>query len=399
MSPGEVWDESQGLVLGAQLAALVVGEGLHILGQGLHVLTLVECQYILIFRVDETIVRELALSEQRFAVLQNAHDIEALVVWPLCTIYDRTTLDADAATVGLYLVVGTYGACLHVEVNANHIALLPLAVDGIIAILCYLSLYLLSVYGDGIAQTLAVAVVVKVRWNRLTLHPSRDADLHTELTSLVVIHLDGDISVPRVLCILAQGNLLAGHLQRRRVAEEEVNIYILILYGIYIAREGWQEAADVARAAGTAEPSLTLMLPHALQWVRVEEAAAVHTHTTDETIVEGTLQYIVILTLAMEEEESVVDINIADSCAGFAVGTHIRQLVVLAESLAVVGGSDTSGDVELLAHDVVPDAVDGVDIGSIAGEGCYICHTCIHIGGTYGMTYCFVLLQYWFVTL
>ena len=141
------------------------------------------------------------------------------------------------------------------------------------------------------------------------------------------------------------------------------------------------------------------MLPHALQWVRVEEAAAVHAHTTDETIVEGTLQYIVIFALAMEKEETVVDINIADSCAGFAVGTHIRQLVVLAESLAVVGGSDSSGDVELLAHDVVPDAVDGVDIGSISGEGSYICHTSIHIGGTYGMTYSLVLFQNRFVAL
>ena len=141
------------------------------------------------------------------------------------------------------------------------------------------------------------------------------------------------------------------------------------------------------------------MLTHTLQWVRVEEAAAVHAHTTDETIVEGTLQYIVILALAMEEEETVVDINIADSCAGFAVGTHVRQLVVLAESLAVVSSSDTSGDVELLAHDVVPDAVDGVDIGGIAGEGSYICHTSIHIGSTYGMTYSFVLFQYRFVAL
>lgn len=229
--------------------------------------------------------------------------------------------------------------------------------------------------------------------------PSRDADLHTELTCLVVIYLDGDVAVPRVLCILTQGNLLAGYFQRRRVAEEEVDIYILILYGIYVAWEGWQEAADVARAAGTAEPSLTLVLTHTLQWVRVEEAAAVHAHTTDETIVEGTLQYIVILTLAMEEEETVVDINIADSCAGFAVGTHVRQLVVLSESLAVVGGSYTSGDVEFLAYDVVPDAVDGVDIGSITGEGCYICHTCIHIGSTYGMTYSLVLLQNRFVAL
>ena len=141
------------------------------------------------------------------------------------------------------------------------------------------------------------------------------------------------------------------------------------------------------------------MLTHTLQWVRVEEAAAVHAHTTDETIVQRALQYIIILALAMEKEESVVDINIADSRAGLAVGTHVRQLVVLAESLTIVGGSDTASDIEFLAHDVVPDTVDGVDIGSIAGEGCYICHAGIHIGGTYGMTYCFVLLQYWFVTL
>ena len=141
------------------------------------------------------------------------------------------------------------------------------------------------------------------------------------------------------------------------------------------------------------------MLTHTLQWVRVEEAAAVHAHTTDETIVEGTLQYIVIFALAMEKEETVVDINIADSCAGFAVGTHVRQLVVLAESLAIVGGSYTSGDVEFLAYDVVPDTVDGVDIGGIAGEGSYICHTSIHIGGTNGMTYSLVLLQNRFVAL
>ena len=141
------------------------------------------------------------------------------------------------------------------------------------------------------------------------------------------------------------------------------------------------------------------MLPHTLQWVRVEETAAVHAHSTDETIVESTLQYIVILALVMEEEETVVDINIADSCAGFAVGTHVWQLVVLAESLAVVSCSDTSGDVEFLAHDIVPDAVDGVDIGCIAGEGSYISHTSIHIGGTNSMTYSLVLLQNRFVAL
>ena len=133
------------------------------------------------------------------------------------------------------------------------------------------------------------------------------------------------------------------------------------------------------------------MLTHTLQWVRVEETAAIEAHTTDETVVKATLQYVVILALAMEQEETIVYIYVADGCTGFAISAHVWQLIVLAESLAVAGSTNTTGDVEFLAHNIVPDAVDGVNVGCVAGEGGYIGHSRIHIGGTHGVSHSLVL--------
>ena len=101
----------------------------------------------------------------------------------------------------------------------------------------------------------------------------------------------------------------------------------------------------------------------------------------------------------MEQEETIVYIYVADGCTGFAICAHVWQLIVLAESLAVAGSTNTTGDIEFLAHDIVPDAVDGVDIGGVAGEGGYIGHSRIHIGGAHCVTHCLVLLQYRLVAL
>lgn len=49
--------------------------------------------------------------------------------------------------------------------------------------------------------------------------------------------------------------------------------------------------------------------------------------------------------------------------------------------------------------DVVPDFVNRFNIAAIAGDGCHICHAGIHINGTHGMSYGFILLYYGFVCL
>ncbi len=95
----------------------------------------------------------------------------------------------------------------------------------------------------------------------------------------------------------------------------------------------------------------------------------------------------------MKQEQAVVDIYIADCCASFAVGRHVGELIVLAECLAVAGGTDTAGDVVLLAYDVVPDLVDCVDVGRVAGKRSHIGHSGIHVGGTNCVTYSLILLH------
>ena len=103
MSPCEVRDELQGLVLGGELAALVEGEALYILSESLQILSFVEREHVLVVLGDEGIVSHFALGKLRILILQEAHDVE-VVVWPFFAVYDRTTLDADATTVCLHLV-------------------------------------------------------------------------------------------------------------------------------------------------------------------------------------------------------------------------------------------------------------------------------------------------------
>ena len=64
----------------------------------------------------------------------------------------------------------------------------------------------------------------------------------------------------------------------------------------------------------------------------------------------------------MEEEQAIVDIHIADGGASFIISGGVGKLVVVAKRFAGVTGTDTSGDVYLLAHYVVPYPVNGMDI-------------------------------------
>ena len=135
------------------------------------------------------------------------------------------------------------------------------------------------------------------------------------------------------------------------------------------------------------------MLADGLQRIGIEEPVPFQGHTADEAVVEGALQHVVILGVAVQEEHPVIDIHVADGGAGLAVGAHVRKLVVLPEGFAAVRSPDAAGDVELLGHDVVPDPVDGVDIALVAGEGGHVGHAGIHVGGADGVSHGLALLQ------
>ena len=95
----------------------------------------------------------------------------------------------------------------------------------------------------------------------------------------------------------------------------------------------------------------------------------------------------------MEQEQTMVHIHITDGGTGLTIGAHVRQFIVGAESLTVGCGTDTTRDIVFLRHDIVPDGINGLDIVLVTSEGCHIGHTCIHIGGTHGMTHGLILIN------
>ena len=135
------------------------------------------------------------------------------------------------------------------------------------------------------------------------------------------------------------------------------------------------------------------MLAHRLQRIGIEESVALERHPTDKSVIKCALQNIVVLRISMEQEQSVVNIHITDGGTRLTVGTHIWQFIILAKSLAIRGGADTTGDIEFLCDDVVPDSIDGLDIVLVASKCSHISHTGIHISSTDGMTYGLILLN------
>ena len=101
----------------------------------------------------------------------------------------------------------------------------------------------------------------------------------------------------------------------------------------------------------------------------------------------------------MQEEQTVIHIYITDSCTSFTVSRHIRKLIILSESFPVVCRTNTSGDIQFLRNNVIPNTVDGMNISSITSQSSHIGHTRIHVSSTHCMSYCLILFNYRFVSL
>ena len=152
--------------------------------------------------------------------------------------------------------------------------------------------------------------------------------------------------------------------------------------------------ADVGRAAGAAEPGLARMLAGGLQRVGVEETVPFQRDAADEAIVQRALEHVIVLGVAVQEEHPVVHIHIADGGAGLAVGGHVREFVVLPEGLAHIRRADAAGDIQLLGNDVLPDAVDRVDVAPVAREGGHVRHAGVHVSCADSVAHGLVLFQH-----
>ena len=154
------------------------------------------------------------------------------------------------------------------------VALLPSAFYREITVL-QSAFHRLAVHFHTVSQTLAVAVTVQIARYDLSAHPTGDTDFQGKHTGFVLLHTHGHVAIPRITGLLLQNNTLLVHLKVGFVGHEQVDIYVLVLHGIYITGQGRDETANVGRTTGATEPRLALMLPPALQRIGIEETAAV----------------------------------------------------------------------------------------------------------------------------
>ena len=276
VSPGIVRNQNKALIFCVQTTSLIESEGLGICGDGLY-------GGAADFFLTHGVLRLL--------IQQHTQHV-AFVVWPLCTVHQRSTLNLCTATVGTHLAIGFNKTWLHVEMYIHHITFLPFAVNHEISILKG-GADRFSVHFHAVTQLLAIHIVVEVAWNYLTAYPAWNTDFQGKLT-VGFLHCHCHVAVPRVVGALLQCHLLTSHLNRGLVAGEQVDVERVVLHCIDILRKGWNKACGVARTAGTAEPSLTLMLAHTLKWIWIEELAAVDADTADHTIVERAFQGVII---------------------------------------------------------------------------------------------------------
>ena len=59
-----------------------------------------------------------------------------------------------------------------------------------------------------------------------------------------------------------------------------------------------------------------------------------------------------------------------------------------------MSGTYATGEIYLLADDVLPYTVNHLDVSGVLCQGGNVGNACIHVSGTHGMSHSFVLLKY-----
>src|SRR5215470_12879309 len=80
-----------------------------------------------------------------------------------------------------------------------------------------------------------------------------------------------------------------------------------------------------------------------------------------------------------------IPVVIADGGACLVIGAQVGQFVIAPEGFAGGARADAAGDVELPADHALPDSVDRVDVGRVAGERRDIGDAGIHVSGANGV--------------
>lgn len=265
-----------------------------------------------------------------------------------------------AALQGYPASVFGYSACddaagAHGQTEADFVAGLPLSGDDHVAFV-HDVVGGLAVHSDCYVGGGFVGVLVEVAGHWLGGGPAGSAYAEREVGAALRHAVDGDchFAAPRVAGGLAEAECVAADGYVGAALDEEVDVGSVVVGGVDVARHGGYEAAEVAGAAGAAEPFGAGVAAGAFEGVGIEEAVAGEADAGEHSVVECALEDVVVFGFACGEEHSPVPIYVGYCGAGLVVCRAVGQLVGLSEGFAGVACSDAAGDVELAAGHVVP---------------------------------------------
>ena len=297
--------------------------------------------------------------------VQGLHD---LIVHALGAVDDGASLNCHQTGIGGDILIGVNTLGFHGEVQVDHIASGPLALQNDVAVLIGSSGNILTVDADTV----------------FILCPLRQAEAEGEFALAVDGH--GACTVPGHSGLHLQVHQIAGNVQPCGVADVLVDGHGAVsILGVDIAADGQHGTHQVGRTAGGAEPVGTQCALVGLQGVGIEELVAVQIDAGQDRVIQNLFQNIDVLAVAVEQVHSLVPHHICDLGAGFAVSIVVGQLIASAEGFRAAD-ADTAGNILLGVGHILPDGLQSGIIGIFTAgshfQQCHIGHTGVHILGT-----------------
>ena len=150
-----------------------------------------------------------------------------------------------------------------------------------------------------------------------------------------------------------------------------------VALGVDVAVHGGDESGDVGRAAGAAEPvdavgehvvavRVIQSVRRGLQCIDVVVLLAVERDAGNGTVEQFLLQHVGVFALGLEVEHLLGEHAHGHGSAGLAVHRVVRQVVIVGERFAHMGGADRAGDIHTTGDDVLPETLGSVDQPLIA---------------------------------
>ena len=136
------------------------------------------------------------------------------------------------------------------------------------------------------------------------------------------------------------------------------------------------------------------LLAISLQHIYIEELVTIKIYTSQDIVVECNLRHIDILRLARHKEHTVVEEYVTHRSTSLVISILIWQSIRRAETLDAWHSTQTTVDMHLAIHNIVPDRVKRRQQRCITHHRNHISHTRVEICSTNRVTHSLHLLSY-----